>query len=84
MAYDAAQLLEMTAQQLDDLFKASPAGDIPDGAAKGTAIIAPGTKISERIAEIASGMAMNGIRVSGRTKHAYGFPCAAAWSISGA
>ena len=33
MAYDAAQLLEMTAQQLDDLFKASPAGDIPDGAA---------------------------------------------------
>lgn len=52
MAYDAAQLLEMTAQQLDDLFKASPAGDIPDGAAKGTAIIAPGTKISEPIAEI--------------------------------
>ena len=52
MAYDAAQLLDMSAQQLDELFKASPAGDIPDGAAKGTAIIAPGTKISETIAEL--------------------------------
>ena len=52
MAYDAAQLLDMSAEQLDELFKASPAGDIPDGAAKGTAIIAPGTKISETIAEL--------------------------------
>lgn len=52
MAYDAAQLLEMSGEQLDDLFKASPAGDIPDGAAKGTAIIAPGTKMSETIADL--------------------------------
>jgi len=52
MAYDVAQLLEMTQTQLDDLFRASPAGEIPDGPAKGTAIIAPGTKYSETIAEI--------------------------------
>jgi hypothetical protein len=52
MAYDAAQLLEMTQTQLDDLFRASPAGDIPDGPAKGTAIIAPGTKYSMPIAEV--------------------------------
>ena len=52
MAYDAAQLLDMTQTQLDDLFRASPAGPIPDGTAKGTAIIAPGTKYTETIAEL--------------------------------
>jgi hypothetical protein len=36
------------------------------------------------VAWIASGMVMNGMRVSGRTKHAYGRPAAAAWIISGA
>jgi hypothetical protein len=52
MPYDAAQLLSLSQTQLDDLFRASPAGDIPDGPAKGTAIIAPGTTYSERIAEV--------------------------------
>ncbi len=52
MAYDVAQLLAMTQTGLDELFRASPPGDIPDGSAKGTAIIAPGTKYSERIADI--------------------------------
>ena len=52
MAYDVAQLLKMTQVELDDLFKASPSGDIPDGEAKGTAIIAPGTKYSETIAHV--------------------------------
>lgn len=52
MAYDVAQLLEMTQTQLDELFRASPPGEIPDGSAKGTAIIAPGTKYSLHIAEV--------------------------------
>jgi hypothetical protein len=52
MAYDATQLLAMSQTQLDDLFRASPAGDIPNGPAKGTAIIAPGTKFSEPTAQI--------------------------------
>lgn len=52
MAYDVSQLLAMTQTELDNLFRNSPPGDIPDGAAKGTAIIAPGTKYSETIAEI--------------------------------
>ena len=52
MAYDVPQLLAMTQAQLDDLFRASPAGDIPDGPAKGTAIIAPGTTYSQSIAEV--------------------------------
>ena len=52
MAYTAAQLLEMSDAQLDGLFSNSPAGDIPNGPAKGTAIIAPGTKFSGEIAEL--------------------------------
>jgi hypothetical protein len=52
MAYDVAQLMAMSQQQLDDLFRANPAGDIPTGSAAGTAIIAPGTKYSLPIAEI--------------------------------
>jgi hypothetical protein len=52
MPLDATQLLKMSQTQLDDLFKASPAGIIPDGQAKGTAIIAPGTVFSPEIAEM--------------------------------
>jgi hypothetical protein len=50
--YTVPQLLAMTQSQLDDLFKASPPGDIPNGEAHGTAIIAPGTKYTESIAKI--------------------------------
>jgi hypothetical protein len=52
MSYTAAQLLSMSQQQLDDLFSSSPAGDIPNGEAEGTAIIAPGTVFSHEIAKI--------------------------------
>ena len=54
MAYDVPTLLAMTQTQLDDLFKASPPGDIPTVEARGTAIIAPGTKYSESIAQMIS------------------------------
>lgn len=54
MAYDATQLLGMSQAELDELFRASPAGDIPNGSAKGTAIIAPGTRFSEPAAEVIS------------------------------
>ena len=52
MTYDAKTLLAMSQAQLDDLFRSSPPGDIPNGPAKGTAIIAPGTTYSEPIAEV--------------------------------
>jgi len=52
MAYDVPQLLKMPNADLDNLFSQSPAGDIPDGPAKGTAIIAPGTKFSPEIADL--------------------------------
>jgi len=50
MAYDVPQLLGMSQVQLDNLFRESPAGDIPNGPALGTAIIAPGTTYTEAIA----------------------------------
>jgi hypothetical protein len=52
MAMDAKQLLKMSQQELDALFSAHDAGPLPDGEAKGTAIIAPGTAGSEKIAEL--------------------------------
>ena len=52
MAMDAKQLLKMSQQELDAMFSAHDAGPIPDGEAKGTAIIAPGTSSSEKIAEL--------------------------------
>jgi hypothetical protein len=50
MAMDVHTLFEMSQEQLDDLFKKSPAGPIPDGPTEGTAIIAPGTAFSAKIA----------------------------------
>jgi len=52
MAYTTAQLLSMSGEELDTLFTNSPSGDIPNGEAQGTAIIAPGTKYSAEIAAI--------------------------------
>ncbi len=63
---DAAQLMKMSQAQLDDLFKASPAGAIPDGEAKGTAIIAPGTVFSPEIAEFISLFAWRGKTFDGK------------------
>jgi hypothetical protein len=54
MPFDVPQLLKMSQQELDDLFKANPAGPIPDGPAKGTAIVSPGTVWSPEIAEFIS------------------------------
>jgi hypothetical protein len=52
MSYDVSQLLAMSQAQLDDLFRNSPPGDIPDGPAKGTAIIATGTRYTAHIAQV--------------------------------
>lgn len=52
MAYTSSQLLSMSEKDLDDLFSGSPAGDIPNGEAQGTAILAPGTTFSPAIAEV--------------------------------
>ena len=54
------EMLKMSQAQLDDLFSKSPAGEIPKGEAKGTAIIAPGTTYSENIATFVSNFAWQG------------------------
>ena len=51
MALDVKALLKISGAELDELFKKSPAGEIPDGQAKGTAIIASGTVFGPEIAE---------------------------------
>jgi hypothetical protein len=60
MAYDSAQLLQLSQKELDDLFGASPAGPIPDGEADGTAIIAAGTSYSQAIATLINYFAWQG------------------------
>jgi hypothetical protein len=60
MAYTAQQLLGMSQKELDDLFSSSPAGDIPNGEAQGTAIIAPGTVFSQEIASLINIFAWQG------------------------
>ena len=60
MPLDVEQLLKMSQTELDDLFKANPAGPIPDGPAKGTAIVAPGTVFSPEIAEFINFFAWEG------------------------
>jgi hypothetical protein len=66
MAADVAQLLAMSQAQLDDLFTKSPVGPIPDGPAKGTAIIAPGTVFSKEIAEVINLFAWQGKTFDGK------------------
>jgi hypothetical protein len=55
-----AQLLTLSQQQLDQLFTNSPPGEIPDGEATGTAIIAPGTTYSQEIATLINHFAWQG------------------------
>jgi hypothetical protein len=60
MAYDVEKLLTLSQADLDALFTKSPVGEIPDGEADGTAIVAPGTKFSSTIAHFVSHFAWQG------------------------
>jgi hypothetical protein len=60
MAITVSELLKMSQEKLDEIFTDSPVGEIPDGEAKGTAIIAPGTSFSDEIAEFISHFAWQG------------------------
>jgi hypothetical protein len=50
----------MSSTALDDLFRQSPAGEIPNGEAQGTAIIASGKAYSEDIAHFINHFAWQG------------------------
>ncbi len=60
MPYDVRQLLQMSQAQLDELFTSSAAGEIPNGEAEGTAIVAPGTTYSLEIASLINHFAWQG------------------------
>ena len=60
MAYTIDQLLAMPQAKLDELFTASKAGPIPNGEARGTAIIAPGTKFTRETAAFINHFAWQG------------------------
>src|SRR5215470_8397975 len=60
MPYDVQQLLKMSQAELDALFTASPPGELPDGEARGTAIVAAGTPYSEDIARLVNVFAWQG------------------------
>jgi hypothetical protein len=60
VAYDVAKLLTMSQAELDTLFTNSPVGEIPDGEADGTAIVAPGTNFSPTIAKFINHFAWQG------------------------
>jgi hypothetical protein len=60
MAIQVSELFKMSQVQLDDLFKASEPGPIPNGEAKGTAIVAPGTTFTDEIATLINHFAWQG------------------------
>jgi hypothetical protein len=60
MPFDVPQLLKMSQNDLDELFKKSPVGDIPDGEGEGTAIVAPGTAYTEAVGKFISHFAWQG------------------------
>jgi hypothetical protein len=60
MSYTIPQLLSMSSVALDELFQQSQTGEIPNGEARGTAIIAPGTAYSEEIAQFINHFAWQG------------------------
>jgi hypothetical protein len=48
---DPQEFLKLSSDQLDEVFRSSTPGEIPVGEGEGTAIIAPGTAISDPIAK---------------------------------
>jgi hypothetical protein len=60
MASTARDLLRMSQSELDDLFRRSPPGAIPNGDTRGTAIIFPGTRAGWLKARFARWLAWRG------------------------
>ena len=60
MTIDIPHLMKLSQVELDELFRNSPAGEIPNGEAEGTAIIAPGTKLEETAAKFIHMVAWQG------------------------
>ena len=57
---EIADLMKMSQSALDDLFKKSPPGPIPEGDSQGTAVVCPGTFFTRLIARLVHGFAWQG------------------------
>ena len=57
---DVQDLLDMREDELDALFRRSPPGEIPDGEADGTVLVAPGTRLSDTAARLLHFVAWQG------------------------
>ena len=60
MSLTPSALLDMSQEELDDLFRASPAGPIPVGEAAGTVIMHPGGVLADIVAEASEAIAWQG------------------------
>lgn len=62
-ALDEGYLVHMTNHELDDVFRTSPAGELPVGVARGTALFFNGTLACRVIAKLAYWLAWQGKRI---------------------
>ncbi|HEY1295764.1 MAG TPA: hypothetical protein VGJ60_22030 [Chloroflexota bacterium] len=60
MAVTLYDLTTMSQTELDDLFRRGPMGELPDGDAQGTAIVAPGTELEWPILTLTRWLAWQG------------------------
>jgi hypothetical protein len=60
MPLTTAELLNMSPDQLDDVFRGSPTGPIPVGKGDGVALLAPGTPVSKVAATMVRAVAWKG------------------------
>lgn len=60
MPLTSAWLLELSPGELDELFRSSPTGPIPSGMSAGTAVIVPGSRVSQFAARIVYAVAWKG------------------------
>jgi len=56
----AEEMLDMSQEEIDELFRASPAGEIPRGEGRGTVIVAPGSEFAEIAAKVVHFIAWQG------------------------
>ena len=60
MSYTPSQLLKLSQDELDALFRAGTVTSIPNGEANGTAIVSPGTSFTHEISSIVNIFAWQG------------------------
>lgn len=60
---DERDLVRLSNQELDDLFRGSPAGELPAGNVRGTALVLNGTLLCRIIATVAYWVAWQGKRI---------------------